>query len=392
MTTPYTWVNIVHCYQPPTIEPDVLATVVRESYDPFFHFLYNNPHIKQTLNINSCLTHLLDKHGHSNILDLIKLLVERGQVELMDSAAFHPLLPLINEDEVRRQIKVNQNMNHERLGVRVQPAGFFLPECAYSESVARIVKEMGYTWIVLDELSYNGTVQSVDPNTKHVIKNIGLTAVFRDHNRSRTYVPKTIAEELEKNTLPNTILTATDGELYWHRHKDMSGRFFQITQDKRIATQTVSEHLATCTKTDECTPVASHWDAHEQELTNNIPYSLWQHPDNAIHKALWKLADLAYDTLITHTEDNDFWSARLHFERGISSCTFWWASAQDLSLFDMPAWKPDEVEKGALELIRVIRTLQVPLTTKLAAEKDYLHIKQLIWTTHWINHAKQSIH
>ena len=93
---------------------------------------------------------------------------------------------------------------------------------------------------------------------------------------------------------------------------------------------------------------------------------------------LWKLANQAYNLVEKRENEEDYWWARLHLERGMSSCTFWWVSAKDFRLFLPPAWKPDEVEKGANELIRAIRSLNIDKKTKIKAEKLYFKIKSLI--------------
>jgi len=69
----------------------------------------------------------------------------------------------------------------------------------------------------------------------------------------------------------------------------------------------------------------------------------------------------------------------------LASCTFWWASAHDFRLYGPLAWNPDEIEKGANELIRSVRALNDPRTrqAKIKAEKLYIKIKQLIWHKHW---------
>lgn len=378
-----TWVNIVHLYQPPTCDKATLDVVVNECYRPLSEKLLATPTWRLTANISASLDHLLHEFGHKDILQNFKTLIERGQIELIDTAAFHPILPLVPEQEVRKQISINQEMHAQYLGITTAANGFWLPECAYSSDVAKIIKDMGYTWIVLDEISYNGSGNPIDPTVAYEIEKIGLRVVFRNREHSRTYVPKHIQTLFEQNNLPQIIITATDGELYGHRYHDVSDWLQQVLANKAITTTTVQDYLKTLTTTKPCSPVASNWDSEVEELANDLPYFQWKNPNNTIQELLWDLATTAYGLIEANEGIEEYWWARQHLERGLSSCHFWWASGKDFELFSHPAWKPDEIEKGATELIKGIRSLPIDAKHKLAAEEKFIAIHKAVWQTHW---------
>ena len=106
---------------------------------------------------------------------------------------------------------------------------------------------------------------------------------------------------------------------------------------------------------------------------------------------MWELANLAYKTADKYKEDKDYHWARWHLTRGLASCTFWWASAKDFRLFGPISWSPDEIERGANELIRSIRALDDTATrkTKIKAEKLYIKIKKMVWEKHWTYYWKK---
>lgn len=383
----HTWVNILHLYQPPTIDAATLKVVVQESYIPLVRFLTKYPHMRLTLNVNSCLTYQLYETGYKSLLHDIQKLIKRGQIELTDTAAFHPLLPLIDLREVKKQISINWEMNQGLFRLTERPKGFFLPECAYSKEVARLIKKCGYEWILLDEISFDGTLHPIDPEKKYEITDIGLPVIFRDRTISRSFVPETLLELHSKNKLPSMVITATDAELYGHRHKDIHHCLDALARNNNIRTIPVSEYLSTITQIISCDPVPSNWDSDEKELRKKLPYFLWHNPKNNIQMNLWRLARLAYSLVEPREGKDDYWWARLHLEKGLSSCTFWWASGKDFRLFGPPAWKPDEVEKGANELIRAIRSLDIDHKTKLKAERLYFKIHRAVWVTHWKKYA-----
>ncbi|HLD11852.1 MAG TPA: polysaccharide deacetylase family protein, partial [Patescibacteria group bacterium] len=146
------WVNFLHIYQPPTQKPEILEKVVKESYRKVFAGLKKIPSAKVTLNISAALTELLVKYGYDDVIETIKELAEKGQIEFTGSAKYHPLLPRIPEEEIIRQVKLNIETNRKAFGDVFQPRGFFPPEMAFSRNVAEVVSKLGFEWIVADEL------------------------------------------------------------------------------------------------------------------------------------------------------------------------------------------------------------------------------------------------
>ena len=132
------WAQLLHFYQPPTQSPGVLRKIYRESYKPLIEVLLKYPQARITVNINGVLTEMLHDCGHDDIIDGLKRLVERGQIEFTGSGKYHPILPLIPRKEVERQIYLNSVTN-----------GYFfknLYDCffTYDRSFFVLVLETGY--------------------------------------------------------------------------------------------------------------------------------------------------------------------------------------------------------------------------------------------------------
>lgn len=380
------WLNFLHIYQPPTLDKEFLRRIADESYLNIIKILKQNPRHKITLNISACLTEYLHQIGQTKLITDIKKLVDSGQIELVGSAAFHPFLPLLPIKEVKRQIQVNYNINRQYFGRSYNPRGFYLPEMAYSAEVARVIKRAGYSWIILDEIALDGKISHnhIDYNAKYTLKNIGLDVIFRNRRISKTYVPEAIQELLKKQKRPEVVITATDGELYGHKYIDRQNIINKILHNKILQTTTISEFLSQTKKSIKIDALDCSWESTPAELKNNIPYSLWNHPKNIIHKSLWQLANLALELNYKHTADPNHFASRLHMEKGLASCTFWWASDKDFKTFEHPAWNPEEVEKGALELLRSVRSLvRVDYKIKIKAEKIFLKIHEKMWSKHW---------
>lgn len=379
-----TWINFLHFYLNPSQEPEIISLVANESYRLIAAFLKSHPNYRVTINFTGCLTEMLAQRGFLDIIKEYRELMERGQIELVETAAYHPILPLLPAAEIINQIKINREINQKYFGKKYQPRGFFLPECAYSLEVAKIIENLGYQWILLDEISFNGKLNQVDFSKQYKIKGTQLRVVFRNRALSKGFAPHDILKFIENIPNNNFIVTATDAELYGHRHKDLDGELPKLIKNPAVKTVTVSEFLSQNRPVEIINPVASNWESLEEELKNNIPYALWKHPKNTIQKHLWELAELAISHVSANENDENYQWARGHLNHGLSSCGFWWASGRDFLLFGHPAWKPDEIEKGATELIRSIRSLEsLDGEMKIKAEKIYFKIINLTWTKHW---------
>lgn len=379
-----TWINILHFYQPPTADNETVALAAEKSYKRIIGALKRNPNIKFTINLTGCVLEKLNQLGYSGLIADLRLLHSRRQIELTGTAAFHPILPLLPAGEMKRNIETNQTILKKYFGENFSPAGFFSPELAYSPELAQIITEYGFQWLMLDEISASGELNKIDFTKLYREKTTGLKICFRSRALSRSYTPKAMFNLINSDSTGPAI-TATDAELCGLRHEDHTGTFEKLLRRPELETKTVSEFLASLPDKITISPVASSWESTQAELKKGQPFALWQNETNKIQKLLWQLADLAITAVNRHHDDANFPWARLHLDRGLASCTFWWASGRDFELFGGLSWNPDEIERGLNELIRSVRALTAPESkaAKIAGEKLYIKIKTLIWHKHW---------
>ena len=111
---------------------------------------------------------------------------ERGQLEIITSAATHAVLPLlaVHPPSVRAQVLLA--CDHYRSCFGCEPRGFWLPECAYSPEVEPLLREAGLGWFVLDS---HGILHA-DPQPRYaifapVLTPTGLAAFGRDLDSAR---------------------------------------------------------------------------------------------------------------------------------------------------------------------------------------------------------------
>jgi predicted glycosyl hydrolase (DUF1957 family) len=373
------WVNILHLYQPPTQTREVVDNVVRESYEKIISLLDEYPNLKLTINISGSLLELLEKYGHTHIISGIKKHADLGAVELLGTAMYHPILPLLNEKEILRQIKLHKQISLKCFGKAFSPRGFYLPEMAYSANVAKAIEKAGFDWVILDEIH---TTETVDFTKLYTIEGSKIKAIFRNSVYSKTFPPEYIVENLKKIKL-DYIVTCHDGELYGHWHKDDRGFYEKAFSHPEISTITASSYLAELLGTNVIKIRDASWESQPEELEQNITLGLWNNPRNKIHMMLESFKRDVLTLIESCQSDPEYATARYHADRGVASCAWWWASEKKIGPFSPVSWNPTEIEKGAHELHLAVISLASLSPEQI--EKFNLLFKNLhieIWKKH----------
>jgi 1,4-alpha-glucan branching enzyme len=85
-----------------------------------------------------------------DLLAVFRRLRDAGTLEIIASAATHGLLPLLAQspEAVRAQVLIGRDVYRENFGA--DPAGFWLPECAYAPGLEKILQEANVRWFILD--------------------------------------------------------------------------------------------------------------------------------------------------------------------------------------------------------------------------------------------------
>ncbi len=377
------WINFLHFYQPPTIDQDTIRAATEKSYSFIFKILQENPRAKITANINASLLELWADGGFSDLLQQARELIKKGKIELALSAYSHPILRLLPFSEAKRQVEKSEVIR-KKFFPHSKPRGFFFPEMVYDKRIAVYLKQKGYQWIILDELALEGKFGAVDYNQKYIDKNSGLQIVFRQRKNSQVYPPKVARELVSNQKSPEFLVTATDAELYGDRHIDYEGDFYYAVRNSRIICCPVSQYLRSLKKEKEVRPKIASWDTKEKEYKEGKALWLWQNPHNRIHQKLWELTKLAQRLIKTAPLNENYYWARQHLDKGMASCTYWWASEKDFRLWSLPAWHPDQIIAGAKNLTKSVRCLtHISAEEKIKAEDLFLAIQRLVWHKHW---------
>ena len=384
------WAPLLHMYQPPTQIHMILDKVCRESYRPLINVFKSHSHAKVTLNISGCLTEMLHEHGFQDVVDDLRDLSERGQLEFVGSAKYHAILPLIPQEEALRQITRNNVTNSRFFGSSYRPMGFFPPEMAYSEKIVQPIIETGHKWVLISGVACptHWPVDRVD-----FIKQGSdeISVFFRDDILSNNISFDRISGPEFIDKLKNVqsysgkkdiyVITAMDAETFGHHILNWEKLFLAdvyqriyVSNGKAngngdsydpIASRTkemielgvvepdvkvvkISDLLNLFPRGYQIEPKPSSWSTSAMDIAFQNPFPLWNDPANPLHKMLWGHLNLTIE-MVNEAQlarsakaKTSAEVARVMLDPALHSCQFWWASQR-------PMWDVNMVYRGLLE-------------------------------------------
>lgn len=365
------WANFLHFYQPADQQPDILEAIVTQSYRPIIEGIKKNKNVHLTININGALFELLHKFGYKDIIEDLKNLVKEGRIEITGSAKYHALLPLISEEEIERQIKLNTETLKKFLG-NYTPNGFFSPEMAYDDKIGKIIEKLGFKWLILDEISCGGEVGKVDYSQIYKLKNSSLEVFFRNRRlsnlimsavvRSRDTLTEAMQDELESR---NYIVTAMDAETFGHHRPGLEKMLFQVFDTPEFELIKISDVSKFYKQRKEIAPAQATWASSKEDIDSGIQFLSWNDPENMIHGLQWKFTNLVLNEVYNMKKSNERHElVREKMDKALASDHFWWASAK-------PWWSLEMIEEGAFNLLDTLRHIPDVKQKTLSEGRDF---------------------
>jgi len=370
------WAPLLHVYQPPWQDLEILKEIYKECYVPLLSMLERHENVKITLNVQGCLLDLLTRLGLEDAREILRNLIQNGKVELIGSAKYHPILPLIPKDDIIHQIKLNEKtLNHHFPGHPLK--GFFPPEMAISINLCQIIKSSGYSWTILDGIANSDKW----PHDYIQKSESGLITFFRDSFVSNMisfakidadgFVEKISQMYGEKSKKDNYIITAQDAETFGHHIKFYETRFlgkvFSLIEDRDDISMCFLSDLVDLFPIQKAKkPIKpSSWSTTVSDIASRVPYPLWASPLNPVHKyqfrmlkSLYKLMNIVEKYSKLNGKDSEFQNyyktARYFYDQSMHSCWLWWASMK-------PMWSPNLIYKGADLIMKAALNAQLAL-------------------------------
>ena len=385
-----TFCMVLHAYQPPTQTEYILKRIVKNCYLPIMTGLLKQSSAKVTLNINGSLSEMLSDQ-YPEVIEKIVDLYKNDQLEFLESAAYHPILPLLPPRDRVYQISLNSTINQEIFGNIYNPIGFFPPELAVSRDVIRQLALRGYEYVIVPPLALPMRLHTELPYL-HVQgrKRHGTTHLIpRNHELSneiafRKYhqVSKLLTRLAHfQRSVPMSTICAMDIETFGEHNKGYETFLIELlAKAESITAKTV---LFSSSDYEIFDIYSCSWSTSRQDIDNRVPYPLWEHPLNSIHQLANLHLDLVNETgsLLDEEQkgtpgekDPQNTNARILIAKAQHSDTTWWAGGHG-------HWSPAMIQRGlalqkfALETAK--KTLSKPEHTKRV--ENFLEISDLIF-------------
>jgi alpha-amylase/alpha-mannosidase (GH57 family) len=387
------WAQLLHFYQPPTQTPSMLRKICNESYRPLLRVFEEYPNARVTINFNGVLTDMLIDCGHRDVIDGLRSLAENGQLEFTGTGKYHPVLPLIPNDEMKRQIDLNAQTNRHFFGKSYAPQGFFPPEMCYSQDVLQPIVKSGHRWLILSGIACStewpvDTIHRVDCDGQEI------AVFFRDDVLSNRISFRSVEardfiahlEQWQGNRENIYVVTAMDAETYGHHIQGWERIFLarvyeelepwpEATPDIRQATVLAGQHVSLLTNGEAATriqmvtltelldlfphgqtiePRPSSWSTTADDMQEGNYYPLWKGKKNEVHHLQWDHLNICIELVnkALQCADNEESRRSAAIARGLldraeHSCQMWWAS-------NRPMWDINLIHMGLLDQWRTV--------------------------------------
>ena len=368
------WANFLHFYQPADQQRDILEAVVSQCYRPMFRGLLENPRARLTINVSGGLLEALDKHGFGDVIHDLRELYKSGRIDITSTACYHAFLPLLPEDEIRRQIKLNDIVLSRYLNVDFSPLGFFPPEMAYNSRLGSILSDMGYKYVLLDEISCTpGEKGSVENDALYRLRGTSLKVFFRQRNPSNVLMSgierdsQHLYEVLKRYSGSRYLITAMDGETFGHHRPGLEEPFLDMFNNQNIEFTTVADFLDDPDLAiKEVDLVDSTWASSREDIANGIQFISWKDPQNVLHSWQWELVNLMLSAIKSLSQEVPNYDViRCKADRALASDQFFWASAK-------PWWSVEMIESGVHMALSVIESIP-GLASESKASAEFLY-------------------
>jgi len=207
----------VHNHQPIGNFDYIMEDGYKKAYLPFLEALSEYPSIKLSLHASGPLLDWL-MENHKEYIDLLRSMVERGQVELMGGGYYEPLLAIIPDNDRRGQIRMMSDKLQELFG-RL-PRGIWLTERVWEPQLPGYLVEAGVEYVVVDDYHLvKAGLKREDLTGYYITEDQGhILKVFPGSERLRYLIPfkpvESFLEYLKGILNSQLIVYADDGEKF----------------------------------------------------------------------------------------------------------------------------------------------------------------------------------
>lgn len=249
-----TFLFAVHNHQPLGNFPDVFRRAFDRAYFPFLETVSRFPRFRFALHFSGFLWDYLLKERKDS-LELIKNMVNSGQLELLGGGYYEPVLTQIPERDRLAQLSLMTEFLRETFGVR--PEGLWLTERVWEPHLTSLLHRAGFRYTLLDEehFRYAG-LKNI--HGYYITEDEGLAFnIFPIDKTLRYYIPFRSLPELKSyfekilNEGNDTAIIGDDGEKFglwpgtdkWVYEDGWLVKFLEFLENNPVEMMTFGQYL-----------------------------------------------------------------------------------------------------------------------------------------------------
>jgi len=137
-----------HLHQPVGNFGFVVERAYEDAYRPFVEALLAHPTFRCNLHVSGCLCEHLEG-AHPEFIDSLRQLAARGQVEMLASGFYEPILTEIPHRDALAQVELMREFIRERFDQVAR--GFWCTERIYDTELPLLAKQAGLEYTLLDD-------------------------------------------------------------------------------------------------------------------------------------------------------------------------------------------------------------------------------------------------
>lgn len=353
------WANLIDFYQPPNCDRSTLEKIVQQSYLPLLRVFEQTPTTGFTINLPGSTIDLLIKTGFGKVIKKIAQLAERGQIDFTMTPKYQPLIPLMDDDDIDRQIDAHNKICKRYFGIDYKPQGFYSPFLAYSPKVAKAAARFALKWVAIDEYSIRYKNQG-GINALFMDKSAGGILLMGCHREVSDLlggsfrlqkVPRSAAEFMQmsakKISSDRYFITRLDARNIGYDNPGRHGFLRALLKDNKLKPVTVTQLRRFIKRKDFARGVDGSIYTPANNSKKRKPFGLWNNPQNQIQQTLWKLFKMGLTEVRNAGAKGDsqcvrardmYDSASAGLNWASASCSPWWEkkypqqAADDLSI------------------------------------------------------------
>ncbi len=374
------WANVINLYQPPGIERSELEKIVNLSYIPLLAIFEKNPKYSMTLNLPGSTVDLLIRTGFGTIINTIAALAENGQVDFTVTPTYQPVIPLMAEDDIDRQIEAHNKICRRYFGIYYRPAGLFSPYQAYSPKVTKTGARFALKWVVINDSSINSNNHSalymdksaggilILPANSELSRQLNGAFNARNLPRSATEFIQSVSKQTANDRY---LITIADAASFGYLHAGRNGLLGALYKDPKLRPVSVTQLRRFIKRKEFARPVDSSSETINQGGRNKRPFLAWDDSKSPVQQTLWKIFSIAVSEIKNAGAKGDPQYARAREMMDAASAGINW-----IMTAAKPWWDPKYALKVADDLAIAVFVL---LSSPLKVKEEAIALRQRIY-------------